>query len=349
MHSTRLDASTLEKLVSAATAAPSLYNTQPWRFRLDPDTLTVEIRAAVERGLPYADPHGRALHVAVGAAAFNLRVAVAHLGWKPVTRLLTDPEHPDLLVTVRIAGRARPGVEHRADLYDAIWRRHSSRLPFCDRRPPVSALAEIAAAAHVEGVSLTLPGPHETDRLLRVTTEAERRNHAEAERGIESRRWVRTEAGGGDDGLGIPAATLGPQDSFEQIPMRDFTARRYLDDLPSRPFEHSPTITVLATRHDRRTDWLRAGQALQHALLVATAHGLRSSLLHQAMEWPDLRRYLRAADAPLDHVQMLMRLGYGPEGPATPRQRADLALEQDGAPLGPWPSLRRAAHIEGEK
>ncbi|MCF3124573.1 nitroreductase family protein [Streptomyces arenae] len=345
MRSAVLDASTLETLMSAATAAPSMYNTQPWRFRFDPDTLTVELRAAVERGLPYADPQGRALHLAAGAAAFNLRVAVASLGWKPVTRLLVSPEHPDLLVTVRIVGRARPGSHHRTDLYDAIHRGHSSRLPFSDRRPTLAVLHEIAAAAHVEGVFLTFPGPRETARLLRVTTEAERRNHADAERSNESRRWVRGKAGCEDDDLGIPEATLGPQDSFERIPLRDFTARRHVDELPSQAFEPSPTISVLATRHDRRTDWLRTGQALQHALLVATALGLRSSLLHQAMEWPDLRRILRSSQAPFDHVQMLLRFGYGPEGPVTPRQRAELALGGDVAPFDLSPQLRRVAHV----
>lgn len=34
MSATALDAFTLEKRASAAVAAPSIHNTQPWRFRL---------------------------------------------------------------------------------------------------------------------------------------------------------------------------------------------------------------------------------------------------------------------------------------------------------------------------
>ncbi|ATL32216.1 Dinucleotide-utilizing enzymes involved in molybdopterin and thiamine biosynthesis family 2 [Streptomyces formicae] len=83
MGSVLLDASTLEQLISAAIAAPSLYNTQPWRFRLAPDTSTVEIHTVAERGLPHVDPHGRALHLAAGAAAFNLRVAMVPTCWSP--------------------------------------------------------------------------------------------------------------------------------------------------------------------------------------------------------------------------------------------------------------------------
>ncbi|MFF4507392.1 nitroreductase family protein [Streptomyces sp. NPDC001401] len=64
-----LDAETLEACVAAAVAAPSFFNTQPWRFRLDPDTVTYEVRADPESSLHHADPAGRALHLPVGGSA----------------------------------------------------------------------------------------------------------------------------------------------------------------------------------------------------------------------------------------------------------------------------------------
>ncbi|MER7172159.1 Acg family FMN-binding oxidoreductase [Streptomyces mesophilus] len=315
MHPLALDAATLTALVSAATAAPSMHNTQPWRFRLDPGTVTVEIHAAAERSLPFEDPQGRALHVAAGAAVFNLRLAVAHFGWDPVVRPLPDPRLPSLLATVRLAPRARAEQAIRSDLYDAIWHRHSSRLPFGDRPVEPGLRLELSEAAHAEGGVLDWPEPHESARLLAVTAEAEQRNRLDPDRGTESRRWLDREGG-----TGIPQAALGPQDAFEQLPLRDFSARRHVEQLPSQAFERFPTLATLMTEHDRRTDWLRTGQALQHVLLVATAHKLRASLLHQAMEWQDLRSRLRTPHAPSGHVQMLIRLGYGPEGPATPRR-----------------------------
>ncbi|MFJ6836767.1 Acg family FMN-binding oxidoreductase [Streptomyces sp. NPDC091209] len=317
MSSTYPDSSTVETLISAAIAAPSMHNTQPWRFRLAAESLTVEIHAAPEQGLPQEDPRGRALHIAAGAALFNLRVAVTHLGWKPVSRLLPDPHDPGLLASVRITQRASPRAVHGVELYDAIWRRHSSRFPFTDRAVPAGILHDLVEAAQIEGAELAVAAPGEAGRLLRVTAEGEHRNHADPYRSAESRRWTgRDEA----DGTGIPSAALGPQDAFEQLPMRDFSAQRSMERLPARPFERTPTLVSLATGHDRRSDWLRAGQSLQHVLLVATVHGLRSSLLHQALEWPDLREELRSPIAPFDHVQMLVRLGYGPDGPATPRR-----------------------------
>jgi nitroreductase len=329
MNSATLDVPTLETLVSAAVAAPSIHNTQPWHFRLDPDTVTLEIRAAASRGLRHTDPTGRALHLSVGCALLNLRIAVAHFGWEPVTRLLPSPAEPDLLATLRFGGTARTSRPH---LYDVLWRRHSSRFPFSERPLPTAVLTELAEAAHAEGALLSRPSPGETDRLLRITREAERRNTADPERATESRRWVHEPD---RTGLGMRPETLGPQDFREQVPMRDFGAHRHPAILTARPFEKRPTIAVLSTAHDRRTDWLRAGQALERVLLVATVHGIRASLLHQALEWPDLREQLGPLPSDRrDHAQMMVRLGYGPEGPSSPRRAARQVLV-DGAPSVP--------------
>ncbi len=43
----------------------------------------------------------------------------------------------------------------------------------------------------------------------------------------------------------------------------------------------------LSTRHNHPLDWLRAGQALQHALLVATQYGVSASFLTQPFELRD--------------------------------------------------------------
>ncbi|MFJ9012150.1 Acg family FMN-binding oxidoreductase [Streptomyces canus] len=329
MRIASLDAATLEACLSAAVAAPSFFNTQPWRYRLDPDTVTLEVRAAPERSLRHADPVGRALHVSVGASVFNLRVAAVHFGWSPVVRLLPRPEDPGLLATVRLTASVHGyTVKHRSDLYPALWRRHSSRMPFSGRQIPSPVRAELTEAAHMEGALLAFSAPAETARLLQVAAEAEHRNRVDADRSTESRRWLRPDEDDPGD-VGLPRTVLGPQDAREEIPMRDFSAQRHAERLPAQAFETTPVIGLLTTEHDRRTDWLRAGQALEHVLLVATAHGLRASLLHQPMEWPDLRLDLNPVPEHTGHAQMLVRLGYGPEGPATPR-RAPHAVSDTG-------------------
>ncbi|MGW1164616.1 Acg family FMN-binding oxidoreductase [Streptomyces sp. NPDC001153] len=321
MQTREIDASVLETLMTAAVAAPSIHNTRPWCFGLQAATRYIEVRADSRRALPLADPDRRAQHLSVGAAVFNLRVAIAHLGWDPVVRLLPEPGEPDPLATVQLTTPAGELPGYRW-LYPAVERRHTSRMPFTGRPVPEAVVAEMAEAARSQGARLYVPGFAETRLLLGLTATAEARNQASPARTAESRAWITVP--GAHVPYGIPLSALGPRDSDGRIPMRDFTGRLPVPRLPDQHFERHAQLALLWTARDRREDWLRAGQALEHVLLTATAHGVRTSMLHQAMEWPDLRA---AACLPQRRccAQLLIRFGYGPDGGRTPRASARTA------------------------
>ena len=65
---------------------------------------------------------------------------------------------------------------------------------------------------------------------------------------------------------------------------------------------------------------MRSGQALERLLLEATAAGVAASFLNQALEQDDLRFLVRSPLTGVGHSQMILRLGYGEEVPATPRR-----------------------------
>jgi hypothetical protein len=174
---------------------------------------------------------------------------------------------------------------------------------------------EIAAAATAEDTHLVFPGVRETARVLQLTSEAEWRGLADPARAAESRAWVRDGAASG-----VPSAALPARDSAGRMPVRDFTAGLGVSPRLPTAYEQRPAVAVLGTAGDEPADWLRAGQGLERALLAATAHGVRASLFSQAVEWPDLRWALRDPRKEYVHVQMVMRFGYGPEGPTTPRR-----------------------------
>ncbi|WP_320780594.1 Acg family FMN-binding oxidoreductase [Streptomyces sp. CRN 30] len=315
---TQLDAATVRSLLAAAVAAPSIHNTQPWRFRLAPDGDTLEVRSAPERTLPVTDPTHRAQYLSVGAAVLNLRLAAVHLGRRPEVRLLPDPRDPGLLAAVRLAEPVDAGdLPTDPGLYEAIARRHTSRLPFTGRPVPEPVLTRMTTAAHDAGARLHLPDIAGTRRLLALTAAGEARNNARPDRAAETLHWLT--APGSDAPYGIPVTALGPPDAGRRMPMRDFTGTAPALRRPARWFERHVQLALLWTPHDRREDWLRAGQGLQYVLLTATAHGLRTSLLHQAMEWSDLRAAAAPHGQKRCHPHLLIRFGYGPDGGRTPR------------------------------
>ena len=63
----------LRELVRYATLAPNSHNTQPWRFRIEPNRLTV--LPDFSRRCPAVDPDDHHLFVSLGCASENLTLA----------------------------------------------------------------------------------------------------------------------------------------------------------------------------------------------------------------------------------------------------------------------------------
>jgi len=307
-------------LVAAATLAPSMHNTQPWRFRYQPASQTIELYADPARMLQFGDPDGRAAHIACGAALLNLRLAAVVAGRQPVLRLIPADTQRLLLATVRLAGpgQARPD---EIELHAVIPERHTNRFPFSARPVPLGILAELTEAARLEGAVLHVPGRQEAARLLRLAREAERDLLAQPGYRAELARW----AGGDRDRDGIPGMALAPHDPAGAAPVRDFA--------PDRPgpvryawFEDQPQLAVLCTPSESRSDWLRAGQALQRVLLTATLRGIAASPLTQPLETADAW-LVRDPGSGFEYPQMILRVGYGLPVPHTPRRPVSELLD----------------------
>lgn len=297
----------VRRLLVAAGQAPSVFNTQPWRFTVIRQE-AIELLADPGRRLRVSDPRGRSQLVSCGAALFNLRLALRVAGQRPQVRLRPSPKHPEVLARVRMTAVGAPSPEERG-LYDCIPLRRTSRQPFSVRRVPPRVMAELRVAASWEGANLV---PADAAELLEYAVMAEDELSGDPAYLAERDAW--TMPGACHDG--VPGYVHGPRPSGDLPPTRDFGRRG-----PGVPFEPRPQLAVLTTPGDRPLDWLRAGQALQRVLLVATAHGVSASFLNQPLDLRDMRhrcdpRHRRG------HPQMIIRFGYGPAVPRSPRRPA---------------------------
>jgi nitroreductase len=305
----------VDELLGAAVAAPSMHNTQPWRFRVASDNATIELFADQARMLRSADPNARAVHIACGAALFNLRVAADAAGLEPVVRLLPDPAEPLLLARIRMATAHRATPWER-ELNAAIYRRQTNREPFSNRMVPAGVRAELTEAARLEGAILHFPDHDETVRLLELAAEAERGLLADPDYRAELDRW----AGGQRANEGIPDRALGPRSAEGRDPVRDFAPQRRRGPIRYAWFEEHPQLAVLSVPSGAATDWLRAGQALERVWLTATCRGISFSPLTQPLETPDAW-LVRDPRSGVEQPQMILRIGYGlPIPPGAPRR-----------------------------
>lgn len=318
------DEAKIRRIIEAAGAAPSIHNSQPWRFVVVADDL-LEVHADPVRGLMVADPQARALHLSCGAALFNIRLAIKMASYNPLVWSL-PPERPTLLAMVR-AEPGRPPTFADRGLYEAIWRRRTNRGPFADEVLPESVQVALEQAAGFEFATLRLLTPWEAESVLDLAAEADQELAANQDHLAELRRWIAT----GSLRDGIPAPALPPQPDRGRAPVRDFGPSARSAERPTRTFERYPQLAVLTTARDEPADWLRAGQALQRVLLTATMHGVSASFLYQPIELRDVRGGAAPAWPWPENPQIIVRLGYGPPALKTPRRRPDEIVQHIAA------------------
>jgi nitroreductase len=308
------------RVVTAATRAPSIHNTQPWRFTARPDRL--DVRHDRRRALPVLDPTGRQQIISCGIAVVFAHVALRAEGADATVELVPDPDDVDLLATVRVTGEHEPTEADRA-LTAAIDARHTVRSAFEPRAVPGELLDRLGDEAASFGLWIkVIDREEEETATVFLLSQAEEMEQGDPEYLQELERWMRTDPGA-VDGVPVEAVPAGdPRDRPSNWLVRDFavgTREPHLfraggdPDAPPPEVER-PTVVMLGTENDDRQAWLLAGQALGRLLLTATAAGLVASPLTQALDWPAARTRLRQRLSLVGFPQMLLRMGYPPEG-----------------------------------
>ncbi|MFC7530119.1 Acg family FMN-binding oxidoreductase [Actinoplanes sp. GCM10030250] len=297
--------------VRTATAAPSVHNSQPWKFRVRGGR--VDVYADSSRHLRVLDEEGREQLISVGAAVFTLRLAIRSNGYRCDYTLFPEPGEPDLVARVT-ANRPAPVTAAAEALAAAVPHRHTNRWPFAQIPVPREALDRLRDAARREGAVLAVANPAGRDAVLRLARHADQRLRRRPGYRDEFARWT----GDRVRNDGVPPRAAGPWDALESVPVRDFTEVS-AQHQNGEPFEPYPTVLVLTTASDRPVDWVRAGQALQRVLLTATWQDLATMPISQPVEVPAVRWLLIEPGSGL-FAQMVLRVGYGRTTEGTPRR-----------------------------
>jgi hypothetical protein len=108
----RVDQRTVRSALELATRAPSVHNSQPWRWRIG--DRSVHLYADHSRRLPATDPDGRDWIVSCGAALHHLRIALAASGISAIVQRMPNPSEPDHLATTGHPARPRSGSPPRS-------------------------------------------------------------------------------------------------------------------------------------------------------------------------------------------------------------------------------------------
>lgn len=296
-------------VVAHAVWAPSVHNTQPWRFSCEGHQISLHADPA--RQLAVADPDGREMLISCGAALFTTRLALRSLGYIPAMSLLPDPAQPALVARVSWQERALT-TDYEYELMRQIRQRRTHRGGFDSLPLSADLLAALRAGAARDGATLLVMA-EDGRRVLAATVQtAERALRLDSARVQELARWAPPPGSGQPDGVSPTSYPARPERTSPDYPGRDF-AHGHGWGLPAfstAPWPRSAgTVGLLTTPDDHPLDWISAGHALQRILLMASTCGVAAALHTQPLELPHLRAAIRAQLCGGAYPQLVVRLG----------------------------------------
>jgi hypothetical protein len=318
-----IPADQVEYLLSTAARAPSIHNSQPWRFRVRPHT--IELLADPTRKVR-VDAVGREMLLSCGAALYGLRLAIRSLGYRPIVQLLPDRSQLRLVARVRLAGGS-PVTDIERMMLEALPHRHTHRGAFSAEPLPPGLLVALQHDAVAERATLAiLQRRIDYERLADLLSATGPRQDLDPVARAEIARWSRESASTARDGIPGRAFYARPPVETGRLRQRDFDLGRGIgrDEAGGGP----PAATaVLLTLRDGRADWIRAGQALQRLLLRAATVWVSASLFTQPLESAEIRSLVANRLTLPGHPQVLLQFGVVTSTESTSRRPPSELME----------------------
>lgn len=310
----------VRELIRYATLAASSHNTQPWKFRIRENSIT--ILPDFSRRCPVVDPDDSHLFKSLGCAAENLVHAAAAQGFSADVRF--DPNEEGVLVLL-----SRDPSAHATDLYRAITRRQCVKSAYDGKPLGSQELVALEKAGQGRGVrTFMLTSEAQKEAVVDYVT---RGNRAQlTDRGFlnELVSWIRfnpREALGTRDGLSGRAGG--------KPPVPGWLARRVTGwilapeqqvETDARNIRSSSGVAVFVSSGNDKAAWVEAGRAYERFALQATAIDIRTAFINQPIEVHPLRSEFESwLNLDGEHALLMVRFGHGPSAPFSLRRPID--------------------------
>lgn len=307
------------RALSYAVLAPNPHNRQPWLVDLD-DPDTVVLYRDPSRDLPETDPHARQLTIGLGCFLELMTTAASQTGHAVALELFPDGEAGPVAIA-RFADGAAPDP-----LFAHVMSRRSCKEPFEDRPVPAPLVDRLAPHADI------VTDPQRVAALRDLTLDAwmvEASTHRTLKESVDLMRFGKREINANPDGIDLGGAFLESMMVIGMLSREDQLnpdstgfkegARIYREMLTA-----TPAYAVLKTPGNDRVQQIDAGRRWLRLNLMTTSLGLALHPVSQALqEFPEMAPHYATAHrllaGPGETVQMLGRLGFGPQVDRSPR------------------------------
>ena len=307
------------KALSYAILAPNPHNRQPWMVDLGQENL-VRLYRDPSRDLPQTDPHQRQLTIGLGCFLELMRIAASRDGHDVAFELFPDGEDGPV-ADCRFQDGASPDP-----LFDHVLARRSCKEPFSAEPVPAELVARLETLATIHTDDATVAALRDLTWQAWKTETLTPRTMQES---VDLMRFGKCEINANPDGIDLGGAFL------EALMLAGVLSREAQADPDSTGFKEgvriyqemlhaTPAYAVITTAGNSRHDQIEAGRRWLRLNLTTTQLGLALHPVSQALqEFPEMAPHYKKAHAMLAEpghtVQMLGRLGFGPQVGRSPR------------------------------
>jgi nitroreductase len=296
-------------LVRYATLAPSNRNSQPWRFTVGRDQIT--LHAELSRWQRVSDSRQREVYVSLGCALENLVIAIEHFGLGHVVTLCPDTDDKSIAAQVAVLDRAIPSYFRTSAMFSAIVRRRTHHGSYLTRKVPSTVLAALRNCSVDPDLTLLLT---RDGGIRQAVTRLAFRGNAISLADPGYRKELAVNIGNGNFG-GPRLLALAQRFAVANLGFSRTVARG-----SHKALRNSPVFGLISGETGHRPLQIKAGQLLERLFLAAAARGLSLQPVSQLLENEEVQaefaRLFRAGGVPI----IPFRLGYAEDAArATPR------------------------------
>jgi hypothetical protein len=309
-----------KELIRLATLAASSHNTQPWKFKIRNQLIT--ILPDFSRRCSVVDPDDSHLFKSLGCAAENMVHAAAAQGFAAEVRFDASENAIQVMLS-------RDEQAVATDLSRAIPLRQCVKTAY-DGNPikphDMEALHKSGKSSRIR--TIFLMSDEQKEAVIEFVTRGNIAQLSDRKFRSELISWIRFNPGEAirkNDGL------AGRTTSQPALP-------RWLAKLiigfvltpkgqartDTANIRSSAGLAVFVSREQSKDAWVEAGRVFERFALQATALHIRTAFINQPIEVPEVRSQFESwLKLDREHAQLMIRFGYGEPAPFSLRRPVD--------------------------
>jgi len=306
----------LINLIKYAIKAPSGHNSQPWKFKLEKNSIT--IFPDYQRVLPVADPDNHELFISLGCALENLIIAAGYFGYHTDIEMNMEDPFKESIRVVLSSGNNK----NYDQLFKNIEIRQSTRSKYNKALIPPADIEKLNEAGNQGQVLFLLfTETVQIEPIIEITKRATVLQLSKKEFINELMQWIRfnrkTAEKTGDGlysgAIGSPSVPKWLGKLFLNLtldPKRE--ARKNVNLM-----KNSSGTLIFIAKENSKEAWVNLGRSFQRVGLTATSLNINHAHINSACEEISARKKLAEVLQlnPEEQPLLIIRIGYSEKRP----------------------------------